>query len=128
MSETSAADRHKGGNGTATPTRRLLRRPSTEETEGIVRACPPETLTVVDAIRRETGCSRATAYRAVDDAFKAGSAVSEPGSGFRYCGQRGRRYAPRGERHRASAQPMMPTRPAARSMIVEGSGTPMTYW
>jgi len=45
-------------------------------TARIARACPPEGLTVpviVDAIRRETGCSRATAYRAVADAFADGT-------------------------------------------------------
>jgi hypothetical protein len=54
--------------------RRLLRRPTTAETERIARGCPPEGLSIpviVDAIRRETGCSRATAYRAVSDAFAA---------------------------------------------------------
>ena len=55
--------------------RRLLRRPTTAETERIARDCPEEALSVpmiVAAIRRETGCSRATAYRAVSDAFAAG--------------------------------------------------------
>jgi len=55
--------------------RRLLRRPTRSETERIARDCPVEGLTVtviVQAIRRETGCSRATAYRAVSDAFGAG--------------------------------------------------------
>jgi len=55
--------------------RRLLRRPTPAETEQIARVCPPEELSVpvlVNAIRRETGCSRATAYRAVADAFAAG--------------------------------------------------------
>jgi hypothetical protein len=58
-----------------TPNRRLLRRPTTAETERIARDCPAETLSVpliVAAIQRETGCSRATAYRAVSDAFAAG--------------------------------------------------------
>jgi len=62
---------HDGGNG-----RRLLRRPSTAETERIARDCPPEGLSVpviVEAIRRATGCSRATAYRAVADAFADGT-------------------------------------------------------
>jgi hypothetical protein len=58
--------------------RRLLRRPTTAETERIARGCPPEGLSIpipviVDAIRRETGCSRATAYRAVADAFADGT-------------------------------------------------------
>jgi hypothetical protein len=55
--------------------RRVLRRPTTAEKERIVRTCPQETLSVpviVAAIRSETGCSRATAYRAVSDAFAAG--------------------------------------------------------
>lgn len=55
--------------------RRLPRRPTTAETERIARGCPPEMLSVpmiVAAIRREPGCSRATAYRAVSDAFAAG--------------------------------------------------------
>jgi hypothetical protein len=45
------------------------------ETEGIARDCPADGLSVtviVQASRRETGCSRATAYRAVSDAFAAG--------------------------------------------------------
>ena len=57
------------------PNRRLLRRPTIAETERIARDCPEETLSVpviVAAIQRETGCSRATAYRAVSDAFAAG--------------------------------------------------------
>jgi hypothetical protein len=55
--------------------RQLLGRPTLAETEQIARACPPNDLSVpvlVTAIRRETGCSRATAYRAVADAFAAG--------------------------------------------------------
>jgi hypothetical protein len=55
--------------------RRLLRRPTPAETEQIARDCPAEGLSVtviVQAIRSETGCSRATAYRAVSDAFVAG--------------------------------------------------------
>ena len=55
--------------------RHLLRRPTLAETEQIARDCPAEGLSVtliVQAIRRETGCSRATAYRAVSDAFAAG--------------------------------------------------------
>lgn len=54
--------------------RRLLRRPTLAETERIARECPPKGLWVsvlVAAIRRGTGCSRATAYRAVADAFAA---------------------------------------------------------
>jgi hypothetical protein len=65
---------HRGRNGAAAPGRRLLRRPTTSETGRIARNCPPEVLSVpvlVAAIRRETGCSRATAYRAVADAFAA---------------------------------------------------------
>jgi len=80
MGETAAAfsgqERHNGGNGAPTPGRRLLRRPSTADTERIARECPPEGLSIpviVDAIRRETGCSRATAYRAVADAFADGT-------------------------------------------------------
>jgi len=38
------------------------------ETPGVVITVPA----LVDALRRETGCSRATAYRAVSDAFAAG--------------------------------------------------------
>ena len=80
MSETSmfrsqAQQLPNGENGAPAQGRRLLRCPSTAETERIARACPPEGLTVpviVDAIRRETGCSRATAYRAVSDAVAAG--------------------------------------------------------
>ena len=65
MTETSLAGR----------TRRLLRRPTLTETERIARDCAAEGLSltvIVQAIRRETGCSRATAYRAVSDAFAAG--------------------------------------------------------
>jgi len=64
---------------TVEQSRRLLRRPTTAETERIARECPSEALTVsviVAAIRRETGCSRATAYRAVSDALAAG--IFEP--------------------------------------------------
>ena len=67
---------HDGGNGAPAPGRRLLRRPSTAETERIARDCPPEGLSVpviVEAIRRATGCSRATAYRAGADAFTDGT-------------------------------------------------------
>jgi hypothetical protein len=52
-----------------------VERPTTAETERIARECPAEGLSVeviVAAIQRETGCSRATAYRAVSDAFAAG--------------------------------------------------------
>ena len=62
---------HRGGSRI----RRLLRRPTLAETERIARDCPATGLSVtvvVQAIRRETGCSRATAYRAVSDAFAAG--------------------------------------------------------
>ena len=65
---------HNGGNSATAVSRRLLRRPTTAETERIARGCPPEGLSIpviVEAIRRETGCSRATAYRAVSDAFAA---------------------------------------------------------
>jgi hypothetical protein len=80
MSETStfssqAQQLRNGDNGAPAQGRRLLSRPSTAETERIARACPPDGLSVpviVDAIRRETGCSRATAYRAVADAFAGG--------------------------------------------------------
>ena len=47
--------------------RRLLIRPTPAETEQIARDCPPRWAlgpVIVDAIRRATGCSRATAYRA----------------------------------------------------------------
>ena len=63
------------GDTTSALSRRLLRRPTLAETERIARDCPAEELSVtviVQAIRRETGCSRATAYRAVSDAFAAG--------------------------------------------------------
>jgi hypothetical protein len=66
---------HERQNSAADSGRRLLRRPTPAETERIARACPPDGLSVpviLDAIRRETGCSRATAYRAVTDAFAAG--------------------------------------------------------
>jgi len=59
----------------ARPARRLLRRPTLAETEQIAGDCPAEGLSVtviVQAIRRETGRSRATAYRAVSDALAAG--------------------------------------------------------
>jgi hypothetical protein len=62
-------------NSAADSGRRLLRRPTPAETERIARACPPDGLSVpviVEAIRRDTGCSRATAYRAIADAFAAG--------------------------------------------------------
>jgi hypothetical protein len=65
---------HNGGNGATAPGRRLPRRPTLAETERIARDCLPGGLSVpvlVAAIRRETGCSRATAYRAVSDAFAA---------------------------------------------------------
>lgn len=61
--------------GHAASGRRLLRRPTLAETERIARDCPTEGLSVpviVRAIRQETGCSRAAAYRAVSDAFAAG--------------------------------------------------------
>ena len=78
MNETlsSQVQQHNGGNGAPAPGRRLLRRPSTADTERIAGACPPDGLSVpviVAAIRRETGCSRATAYRAVADAFADGT-------------------------------------------------------
>jgi DNA invertase Pin-like site-specific DNA recombinase len=63
------------GDSTSALSRRLLRRPTLAETERIARDCQAEGLSVtviVQAIRRETGCSRATAYRAVSDAFAAG--------------------------------------------------------
>jgi hypothetical protein len=67
---------HNGGNGATAPGRRLLIRPTTAETERIARGCPPEGLSrpvIVEAIRRETGCSRA--YRAVGDALADGTLV-----------------------------------------------------
>jgi hypothetical protein len=68
------ADRqlHHAGSRAVAPSQRLLRRPTLAETERIARNCPAEGLSVtviVQAIRRETGCSRSTAYRAVSDAF-----------------------------------------------------------
>ena len=54
------------------------------ETEQIARTCPPDGLSVpvlVNAIQRETGCSRATAYRAVSDAFAAGVLGRTEGEG-----------------------------------------------
>ena len=69
---------HEAGNGAVTSGRRLLRRPTPAETGRIVRACAPAGHTVaipevVAAIRRDTGCSRATAYRAVEDALADGT-------------------------------------------------------
>ena len=81
MNETGSAfgtedlELHERQNSAADSGRRLLRRPTPAEKRRIARACPPDGLSVpviVDAIRRETGCSRATAYRAVADAFAAG--------------------------------------------------------
>jgi hypothetical protein len=78
MSETLSSQvqqQHNGAHGVIAPGRRLRRRPTTADTERIARACPPEALSVpgiVAAIRLDTGCSRATAYRAVSDAFAAG--------------------------------------------------------
>jgi tetratricopeptide (TPR) repeat protein len=81
MDETGSAfgtedlELHERQNSAADSGRRLLRRPTPAETEQIARDCPPDGLSVpviVDAIRRATGCSRATAYRAVTDAFAAG--------------------------------------------------------
>ena len=81
MDETGSAfgtedlELHERQNSAADSGHRLLRRPTPAETERIARACPPEGLSVpgiVDAIRCGTGCSRATAYRAVADAFAAG--------------------------------------------------------
>jgi hypothetical protein len=66
---------HHAGSRAVAPSQRLLRRPTLAETERIARNCPAEGLSVtviVQTIRRETGCSRATAYRAVSDAFAAG--------------------------------------------------------
>jgi hypothetical protein len=83
MAETASAFRedqalHNDGNGATASGRRLLRRPTTAETERIARRCPAEGLSIsviVNAIRQETGCSRATAYRAVADAFADGTLV-----------------------------------------------------
>ena len=81
MDETGSAfgtedlELHERQNSALDSGRRLLRRPTPAGTEQIARACPPEELSVpvlVNAIQRETGCSRATAYRAVSDAFAAG--------------------------------------------------------
>jgi hypothetical protein len=85
MGETASAfsgqdQQHNGGNGATAPGRRLLRRPDTAETQRIASECPAEGLSVpviVEAIRHETGCSRATAYRAVSDAFAAGVLLRE---------------------------------------------------
>jgi hypothetical protein len=74
LSDDDEEQPHDGGSRVA-PSRRLMRRPTLAETERIARDCPPEGLSVsviVQAIRPETGCSRATAYRAVSDAFAAG--------------------------------------------------------
>ena len=80
MDETGSAfgtedlELHERQNSALDSGRRLLRRPTPAETEQIARACPPEELSVpvlVNALRRETGCSRATAYRAVADALAA---------------------------------------------------------
>jgi hypothetical protein len=85
MAETASAfsredqELHNGGIGATASGRRLLRRPTTRETERIARERPPDGLSIpviVEALRRETGCSRATAYRAVSDAFAAG--ILEP--------------------------------------------------
>jgi hypothetical protein len=85
MAETASAfsrddedDVPEVGNGTATSGRRPVRRPTSAETDRIVRECAQAGLTVpipavVAAIRRETGCSRATAYRAVEDALADGT-------------------------------------------------------
>jgi len=69
---------HNGGNGATAPGRRLPRRPTTAGTERIARGCPPKGLSIpviVEAIRQETGCSRATAYRAIADALADGTLV-----------------------------------------------------
>ena len=85
MGETARAfSSDHGENGAAVPSRRLLRRPTLAETERIARDCPHEALSVpvlVAAIRRETGCSRATAYRAVSDAFAADVLVRRASEG-----------------------------------------------
>jgi Fe2+ or Zn2+ uptake regulation protein len=57
------------------------RRPTPERVAAIVGYLKPGGAVVtvpvlVSAIRRETGCSRATAYRAVSDAFAAGEIES----------------------------------------------------
>jgi hypothetical protein len=57
------------------------RRPTPEQVAAIVGCLKPGGAVVtvpvlVAAIRRETGCSRATAYRAVSDAFSAGEIES----------------------------------------------------
>jgi len=47
---------HNGGNGATAPCRRLLRRPTTAETERIARGCPLERLSIpviVDAIDKK---------------------------------------------------------------------------
>jgi hypothetical protein len=50
------------------------RRPTVEEVVAtLLKLETPGTVpAIVAALRRETGCSRATAYRAVSDAFAAG--------------------------------------------------------
>jgi len=75
IAEDEEQELHHGVGIQARPNRRLLRRPTLAETERIARECPPERLSVsviVQAIQRDVGCSRATAYRAVSGAFAAG--------------------------------------------------------
>jgi hypothetical protein len=64
------------GNAFAVLGRRFLRRPTTAQTKRIALECVAGALTMpvlVAAIQREIGCSRATAYRAVADAFADGT-------------------------------------------------------
>jgi hypothetical protein len=82
MTETSPAYRREEnrasqvGNALAVSGRRFLRRPTTAQTKRIALECVAGTITMpvlVTAIRQEIGCSRATAYRAVADAFADGT-------------------------------------------------------
>jgi hypothetical protein len=48
---------HNGGNGATALGRRLLRRPTTAETERIARGCPPEGLSIpVKQVAEQTSC------------------------------------------------------------------------
>lgn len=76
---TSTGDQRASRTAPTAPARRLLKRPTLAETNRIIVECPSEGLTVpviVAAIQQKTGCSRATAYRAVADAFTAGTLSS----------------------------------------------------
>jgi hypothetical protein len=66
--------------------RGMPRRPSPEETRRVLfevaggRRRVVRTPVLVAALRRETGCSRATGYRAVQDAIRAGMISHAPGA------------------------------------------------